>query len=135
MKKLVSVVMASLALGMLASCSGGPTYIAGEDVFTDKIIFDTSVENPKNVNFLLGVEGSVKSVKSGRVELGFGYKNKILTLDGKSLKECGAGEKTLKVTYEENGKENTSEIKQVDMNEKTVEDKTQGNGDAFDPDI
>ena len=109
MKKLVSIVMATLALGMLSSCSS-ISYEKGDEVFTDKIIFDTSVENPKNVNYYLGVDANVKSVKSGRVELGFGFKNKILTLSGASLKECGAGEKTLKVTYEENGKEKSKSV-------------------------
>ena len=104
MKKLLSVFLATPLIIGLASCGGssnGLTYQPGDKVFTEKIIFDTSKEEPDNVNFKLGIAGEVLTIKSGREELEFGYKDKILTISGASLKKCGPGEKTLKVTYKE----------------------------------
>ena len=112
MKKVLSTLLTLPSIFLLVGCSGSSiSYEAGDKIFTEKIIFDTSVAEPENVHFKLGVKGSVTALKSGRTELEFGYNNEILTISGKSLKECGPGEKSIKVSYkDESGKEKNKTI-------------------------
>ena len=107
MKRLTLLTLPILALASLASCGGGdtgPTYKAGDRIYKEKIYFDISDETAGNASIYLGVDKTIKSVKLGRNEIKFGYRDKILTLTPEDLRAVGAGEKTATVTFEGSGK-------------------------------
>ena len=111
MKQIKSLILPLFLLASLTGCSNGSSlnYKKGDKIYYDRIIFDTSSEEVINPSIHLESAESVKSVKIGREDLKFGFKNKILTLDGEALKKAGAGEKQATVTFK-SGKKTTVDI-------------------------
>lgn len=76
------------------------TYKAGDKIYTERVLFDTNAETVVNPSFKLDIgDKTIDTVKLGRAQIEYGYKNGILTLNGQNLKDAGAGEKTLTVSY------------------------------------
>ena len=97
---LPTLLLASLSLTGCPNNDNGISWKSGDKVFYDKILFDTSEENPDNPHIFLGVDGSVQSVKLGREQLEFGYRGKVLTISADGLKKVGPGEKNAVVTFD-----------------------------------
>ena len=109
MKRLAILGLPILLFTSLISCGGsssgsGVTYKKGDRIYQDRILFDTSDENASNASIYLGQNKGIESVKLGRNNIKFGYRNKILTLRAEDLKEAGPGEKSATVTFKGSGK-------------------------------
>lgn len=110
MKRLKTLALPILVLSSLASCGGsggsgsGITYSKGDRIYQERIMFDTSDESAVNPSIFLGVDKGVKTVKLGREEIKFGYRNQILTLPAEALRNVGPGERTATVTFNDDRK-------------------------------
>lgn len=106
MKRLTTLLIPLFLLASLTGCgsSNNLKWKSGDKVYYDRILFDTSDENAPNANIMLGIDDSVKNVKLGRDDIKFGYNSKILTLPAEALRNAGAGEKSVIVTFKKGNK-------------------------------
>ena len=123
MKRFNKLIFPVLLAASLAGCggNGGLHYQAGDKVYYDRILFDTSDTTAERANIYLGVDKQVSSVKLGRDEIEFGYAGKVLTLAGEGLRKVGPGEKTATVVFDD-GKKTSVEIFNATKFIKTAED-------------
>ena len=123
MKKFIPISLLALSLiTSLVSCGGGqgtggsntsdvlnveaPTFKAGDTIFTDKIIYDTS-KDAYDVSIKLESDKKVAGVACGRAKGQngeFGTKDGVLTLKGSFMAQIGSGEKEIVVTFEDDSK-------------------------------
>ena len=106
---ILTLIAGVLCLG-LSACRGstGLKYKSGEKVFyysreRASLYYDLS-EETYNVNLVLDKEGSVTSIKFGRVEADkkqFGYNSGILTVAGEVFAKQSSGEKDMVVTFKD----------------------------------
>ena len=106
-KKLALFAFGALAIASLVGCGNKAAaenlnWKKGDTIYTETLMFDRTTKNP--VHFKLGINNkNVKTVKIGRSEIKFGYRNGILTLSAASLKKASAGEWDAVVSFKEGG--------------------------------
>lgn len=126
MKKFIPVSLLALSLiSSLISCGGGnqnqtstpentgtsetvgtPTFKAGDTIFEDKIIYDSSKE-AYDVSVKIDSDKAISQITCGRakgVPGDFGLKDGVLTIKGSFMSQIGTGEKEIVVTFADNSK-------------------------------
>ena len=104
--KSVLLALSAMTVCALAGCGQkdtSPNWKSGDKVFTRRIVFDTSVENPETVHFYLGVNSAIKSVILDLDDVPYGYHGGVLSIPGTFLKEFGpfADEQGITVEFQD----------------------------------
>lgn len=89
-----------------------PSFKAGDTVFEDKIIYDSSKE-AYNVFVKLATSKNIVSISCGRAKgttADFNLKDNVLTISGAFMSQIGSGEKEITVTYDDSTKDKISAL-------------------------